>query len=49
MDFKEWEGKTIMNNVEGNSIGILFFHQFDWWRRRKGYRILEKIGEKEFK
>lgn len=35
MDFKEWEGKTIMNNVEGNSIGILFFHQFDWFEEEK--------------
>lgn len=35
MDFKEWEGKTIMNNVGGNSIGILFFHQFDWFEEEK--------------
>lgn len=35
MDFKEWEGKTIMNNVEENSIGILFFHQFDWFEEEK--------------
>lgn len=42
MDFKEWEGKTIMNNVGGNSIGILFFHQFDWFEEEKDIAFWRK-------